>query len=66
MWHHAKIHLFHNILNIELKFTEIPVRSYLLKQKNLIGTAVRETLRKRTTSVQLHVYFIDLKGIHFR
>ena len=65
MWHHAKIHLLHNILNIELKLTKIPVRCYLLKQENLIGRTVRETFRKRTASVQLHVYFIDLKGIHF-
>lgn len=66
MWHQAKIYLFHNMLNIELKFTKIPVRCYFLKQENLIGRAVRETLRKRITSVQLHVYFIDLKEIHFR
>ena len=47
MWHYAKIHLFHDILNIELRFTEIPVRCCLLKQEDLIGRAFRETEKKK-------------------
>lgn len=48
MWHYAKIHLFHDKLNIELRFTEIPVRCCLLKQDDLIGRAFRQTERKGT------------------